>query len=65
MSGEMVGHPVLRHRKAAPRTAASDVDADETQCQNVPNGFNPEFLSMVMKMIEDVDVEMKGIEHIC
>lgn len=64
MSGEMVGHLVLTHRKATTGTPATNADANQTQQQNVPNGFKSEVLSTVMKMTEEVDVELKGIEHI-
>jgi GNAT superfamily N-acetyltransferase len=64
-SGDMVGYIVITHRPAGkPLFAKNDPNANQEQQPSTPEGFNPEVLPTVVKMIEDVHKEMNGIEHI-
>lgn len=64
-SGEMVGYIVITHRpEGKPLFAKKDQKASQDQPIKVPEGFDPDVLLTVLKMIEEVHKKMDGIEHI-
>lgn len=65
-SGEIVGHLTMTRKKPAPKDEgpSNGSGSGNGKEEEIPNHFNPDVLSTVMKVANELDAVMKDTDHI-
>lgn len=63
-SGEIVGHLTMTRKKPAPKDEGPGSGNDNGKDKEIPDYFNADVLSTVMKVAKELDAVMKDTDHI-
>lgn len=63
-SGEIVGHLTMTRKKPAPKDEGPGSGNDNGKDKEIPDYFNADVLSTVIKVAKELDAVMKDTDHI-